>query len=788
MKSLLIVESPSKCATIEKYLLSKNVKCIASFGHIRELKSLQDIDFLNTFNTRFTPISSKSSQIQTLKKAIRSYSNIILATDNDREGESIAWHICIYFGLDVLTTKRILFNDISEKSLIKAFDNPVTINLNLVQAQITRQIIDLIVGFKISPLLWKFGNKKLSAGRCQSPALLLICENQEIIDKQEVTLSYNVVGIFTSLFLPFTLKKMFPNTEDLKIFLKEIQDNKNLQNNFYFNFSINKSTFHSPSPFSTSSLQQSASNLLKFSPKLTMSLAQKLYEKGLITYMRTDSTSYCDDFLAICHIFIKNKYDERYINKNQKSQPFCETAHEAIRVTDISKMDISDLELEKKEATLYNFIWNNTIQSCMSDATYDNLVAEISDASSNYVFSYKTYKPVFLGWQIINSQFTSISIKNDPQNSFDFLKNIPKKTNIPIKKIIANPSFTQSTSHFTEATLISKLEKYGIGRPSTFDSIVDKIQERNYVKKTNILGKNISSNIYEIDFDSNEINIIPKDFTIGNENNKLVLNPLGKFVNGFLQNFFHELFNIDYTNVMEKLLDKIANNNYDHNELLSNFNSKMDLLITSFSNSKNNYYEYNFDNYNTLIFAKYGPVVKCIDNNNVSFKKIKDNINIEKLIQNKYSLKDILHSNEDEENINEQDDINGKQNNSNQYLVGHLNEKPIFVKKGKYGLFMIYDSKSTSLKEFGNRPLENISLEEVLPILQQKNNNIIREISENLFVHKGKNKQMNDYIFYKTKKMRKPKFLSLQECSFNYKTCDIDVLKEWIYLTYGISC
>ena len=387
MKPLLIVESPSKCATIEKYLASKDIKCVASFGHIREIKTLKDIDIDNNFKTNFTPIASKNSQIQTLKKAIKASSEVILATDNDREGEAIAWHICQQFHLNIHTTKRIIFNEITQKCLIKAYENPVILNMNLVNAQMARQIMDFIVGFRVSPLLWKLGNKNLSAGRCQSPALRLICENDVEGENKNIEKPYNVTGYFTSHSIPFTLNKSFSKFEgELEDYFEQVEEDHT------YNYSIKRTNISPPSPFSTSTIQQTASNQLHYSPKETMSLCQKLYEKGLITYMRTESTTYSVEFIITAHQYIRNTYDSRYINIHQKSQEDQETAHEAIRVTDIIKIDASKLNLEKKEETMYKFIWNNTIESCMSNAIYDVLNAKLEDAFCNYYYSYNQSK------------------------------------------------------------------------------------------------------------------------------------------------------------------------------------------------------------------------------------------------------------------------------------------------------------------------------------------------------------------------------------------------------------
>ena len=766
MKPLLIVESPSKCATIEKYLASKNVKCIASYGHIREIKSLQDINISNNFTTNFTPIASKSNQIKNIKKAITNSSEVILATDNDREGEAIAWHICQHFGLNIETTKRIIFNEITQNCLLKAYDNPVTLNMNLVHAQITRQIIDFLVGFKISPLLWKLGNKNLSAGRCQSPALRLICENEVEGENKNMEKSYNVTGYFTSHNIPFTLNKSFSKFEGkLEDYFDQVEEDHK------YNYSIKQTNISPPLPFSTSTIQQTASNQLHYSPKETMSLCQKLYEKGLITYMRTESTTYSGEFIKTTHSYIETKYGHKYVNTEQKSQEDQETAHEAIRVTNITKVNVSDMKLEKKEETMYKFIWNNTIESCMTNAIYNVLNAKLEDAFCNYYYSYKCDKLVFPGWQIIKN--------NISDNFYDYLFRIQIGSKLNLKKAVANVSIGNQHLHYSEAKLVSTLEKKGIGRPSTFASIVDKIQDRKYVKKGNIKGKKIKCNVYELDLQEETINVVEKEIEIGNENNKLILNPLGKIVNSYLQENFEELFDYNYTNKMENALDEVANGKQNCVHVCFECNNKIERYLKSIQSEQ---FEYKFDDNHIVIFAKYGPVVKCIDEtkskkDSVSFKKIKEDIDFDKLQQGEYQLEDVLEEN----NV---DTIGTK----NEKDLGIYKEKTVVIKKGKFGLYAVFGSKNVSLKSFGNRPIENITLDEVIPILQGKTENTIREINENIHIYKGKTHKFPDYIFYKTRKMKKPTFYSLDGCYFDYKTCDIEKLKEWIKNTHGLMC
>lgn len=772
---LLIVESPSKCATIEKYLKSKKVKCIASFGHLQEIKSLNDIDIKNNFKVKYTPMASKMKQIDVLKKAIKGASEVILATDNDREGEAIAWHICQLFKLPIKTTKRIIFNEITEKALLHSFEHPTIVDMNIVDAQMARQVIDFIVGFKISPLLWKLASKSLSAGRCQSPALKIICDNNDEILNCVNSTKYNLVGYFTQLNIPFTLNKTFPQFDgDLETYFQEIEPIHK------FNYSAKRITVAPPSPFSTSKLQQSASNMLNYSPKESMRLCQGLYEKGLITYMRTDSTKYSDEFIITASRFIENKFGDKFTRQYEKYSNNEETAHEAIRVTDVSKLNTvaNEFNLEKKEETMYKFIWNNTIQSCMADAELDVLTAKIPTLY-NYSYVYKCDKSIFLGWKIVEKK------SKEESNLYDFFKNLSANSKINLNKIVTNISVENQILHFSEAKLVSTLEKKGIGRPSTFASIVDKIQDRKYVKKENIKGKQIKCTNYELDLNdrNGDIEEIETNLDVGNEKNKLVLNPLGQVVNNYLQEHFIELFNFEYTNEMENALDQIANNTLKWTDICKLCNDKIDKLIIEMKKniqSDSLQFEYKFDDNHVFTFAKYGPVIKCIDTtkkkNNITFKKAKDDIDLDLLQQGKYSLEDVLFMK------GEEDSTSGRIN-SNSKTLGVYNDKEVVVKKGKFGLYVSFGEKNISLKALGNRPVENITLGEIEPLLCKREANIVREINDNMTIRKGKG---TDYVFYKTTKMKKPQFLSMKDFDHDYKVCDVKVIQEWLRSKYGV--
>ena len=313
--TLLIVESPAKCQKIENFL-GPGYKVIGSFGHITHLSNLKQIDFQNNYKPNFDIIESKQNQINKIQKAIYGAKEIILATDDDREGEAIAWHIVQVFKLDLNKTKRIVFNEITERAIKNALKNPVTINIDLVYAQQARQILDLLVGFKISPLLWSHitSNTKnsLSAGRCQTPALKLVYDNYCEINNSPGKLSFNTNGFFTSKNICFTLNNNHNSHEDINKFLELSKDFKHILTHD----KEKQVTKSPPTPFTTSSLQQSANNNMHISPKETMALSQKLYEGGYITYMRTDSKVYSEEFINKVKDYIKNNYNDEYINKN----------------------------------------------------------------------------------------------------------------------------------------------------------------------------------------------------------------------------------------------------------------------------------------------------------------------------------------------------------------------------------------------------------------------------------------------------------------------------------------
>jgi DNA topoisomerase I len=779
--TLVIVESPAKCKKIESYL-GPGYKVIASFGHLRNIKDLNDIDIENGFIPKYSIINDnyKLKQIEKLRSSITNANNVIIATDDDREGEAIGWHICDLFGLSISSTKRIIFHEITENAIKKAIINPKSINMNLVNAQQCRAVLDMLVGFIISPILWKNISTKhekgLSAGRCQTPALRLIYDNYLDIQKSPGLLVYNINGYFTNLHLNYELNKQLASQDEIDSFYELCKNY-----DFICNNSVPKKVIKQPpEPFTTSRLQQVASNILHLSPKDTMKYAQELYENGFITYMRTDNNKYSNDFVSNAKKYIETNYGEKYINNNlsfSKTDSQKQEAHEAIRPISLQVLK-SQLESESlltpKSIKLYELIWKNTIQSCMSSAQFNSITSKITfnEQCVPYIFSYKAEQIIFPGWLTLEKE-NNTSLQN---NIYNYLSNLKK--NIKIKPTKINISFTliNLKSHYTEARLVQLLEEKGIGRPSTFAMLVDKIQERGYVEKQNITGKSIIDNDYIIEYEGNNliINKVESKKEFGNEKSKLVIQPLGIIVIEYLINNFDEFFDYEYTKYMETMLDNITSSNEirEWSSICSECYDKLKDITKELGTNK---FSIELDKYHSIIIGKYGPVIKKkSDNGDITFIKVKKDFDIKKIQE--YKLEDIIEINESERNNK---------------LIGKYKGYDLYLKKGKYGLYVSWSNEKVSLKELDSKPFELITYEEILIILEKdkildpsKPIGLIRELTNNLSIRTGK---YGDYIFYKKANSKKPLFLKLNGFNDDYKKCNKDLLVNWINQTYKLT-
>ena len=745
---LVIVESPSKCKKIESYL-GPGYKCVASFGHICEFKDgLKSID--KNYNPTFKICKKKMQYVGNIRRLMKKSKEVIIATDDDREGEAIGWHLCKVLKLDLKTTKRIIFHEITKKAIQNAIKNPTIINMKMVQAQQSRQMLDLIVGFKVSPLLWSnINNKKgLSAGRCQSPALRLIYENQKEIDDLKQVFIYNVSGYFTDKKLEFKLNFQYNDEDTMCDFLGESLDHEHI-----YSVSKPKQTIKkSPLPFTTSSLQQKASNEMRFSPKQTMKLAQTLYENGLITYMRTDSVIYSKEFLKKAQKFITDKYGEKYYHfqeKKSKKMQNAQEAHEAIRPTNIGKVELP-INIDEKAVRLYNLIRRNTLESCMADAKLTVIEAKIS-APEKHFYKYRTELVVFPGWLIVAGYDKTNPI-------YDYLLTIENDTILDYIRIYCKCSLKNGKLHYTEAALVKKLEKLGIGRPSTFSSIISKIQERKYVEKKNIKGKVKKCNDFELISGEEEINEIEVERTFAAEKNKLVITPVGIIVIEFLLRTFESLFNYEYTSEMEKNLDMVSQGTMDYKKICKSCDDEIALLskdIKKTYGGDNSLHK--FDEHHSWMVAKYGPVVKQTINGETKWLKVKKDLTLAQV--KKMKLEDVL--------------LPKSQTSSGAKELGEYKGEMVFLREGKYGHYLNHAKKNYSAK--GQK---NITLEEAIEIIEGRksaNPSVLKVLNKDITIRKGK---YGPYIFYKSEGMTKPRFLKLKD--LEWKTMTNKGILKWI--------
>ena len=782
--TLIIVESPSKCKKIESYL-GPGYKCLATCGHLRELVSLDHIHFDQgqvscTYTVIDTPTKRKA--IDQLRKAIESATEVLLGADDDREGEAIAWHVCQLFHLDVEQTKRIVFHEITEQALQKAIREPRLLNMDLVKAQQARQVLDLYVGFKISPLLWRHKGKglskatALSAGRCQTPALKLVYDNyQDIATNVQERKVYNVTGYFTSSNLLFSLNKNIEDENEMLDFLEESAEFEHK----YKCSAPSRVSKAPPEPFSTSRLQQVASNELHYSPKETMRVCQQLYEAGYITYMRTDSKVYSKEFLDTVNEYIANTFSSKetkfYLedgektrssisnsNSKKKSGKDEDKAHEAIRPTHISLLELPEEVEDSKQRRLYKLIWRNTLESCMAPATYLSVTATITCPNPDMHYSYSAELIEFPGWKIVDGSKLTRENKD-----FHYLQTIHKvDLRIPYKKICAAVTIRGIKSHYTEARLVQELEARGIGRPSTFSSLVDKIQERGYVKKCDVKGKELVCKDFELE--NKEVFEIERKREFGNEKGKLVLQPLGMMVSEYLYDHFSSLFCFEYTSKMEEDLDRIAQGAVPSIDVCRQCVQEVDTLIAGTSSKIDT--SISIDETHSYVIGKYGPVIKTLDKEEgketVQFEPVKEDLplDLQKLRQGGYKVEDIRKQTKD-------------------HVLGTFEGENIVLKKGKFGLYVTWGTNSRNLKELGNRPIENITFEEVQALLVQSPTTMVREITPSMSIRTG---QKGDYIFYKPPRLKKPQFFSLAGFSEDYKICDIAILKSWIEGKYKL--
>lgn len=699
-KNLVIVESPAKAKTIEGYL-GKDYKVASSYGHVRDLpKGDKAIDIKNRFTPTYEVTPDKKEVIKQLKSLVKDSQVVYLASDDDREGEAISWHLKEVLNLKDENTKRIVFREITKNAITKAIENPRTIDIDLVNAQQARRILDRLVGFELSPILWKKIKTGLSAGRVQSVAVRLIVEREREIEKFKSKSSFRITAQFDvkGKHLNAELPKKFETKEEAETFLK-----KCLGAEFRIDNLETKPGKKSPAPpFTTSTLQQEASRKLYFSVAQTMSVAQKLYEAGKITYMRTDSVNLSEDAMTAAKNEIDSYYGKefhqprKYTTKTEGAQE----AHEAIRPTDFSKHEISG---DRNEQRLYELIWKRAIASQMSDAVLEKTVATIGISTQPEKLTASGEVIKFEGFLKVYLESTDDEPEDDEEGNKGLLPPLNIGQILDLIEMKGKETFSRPAPRYTEASLVKKLEEMGIGRPSTYAPTISTIQKRDYVVKESREGHEreyVEMKIGKNGFSSN----IKKEIT-GADKNKLFPTNIAMVVNDFLVEHFPNVIDFSFTAKVEKEFDEIAHGNQDWHDMIENFYSNFHTKVEETSHVArteiNTSRELGVDPKSgkpvIARLGRFGPLVQIGEQEDegkqfASMKKGQfiENITLEEALE----LFKLPRE------------------------VGVFEDKPMVVGVGKFGPYVRHDGKFVSLKK-GQDPLA-ITEQEAIDLIIEK--------------------------------------------------------------------
>ena len=704
-KNLLIVESPAKAKTIEK-ILGSDFEVKSCFGHIRDLeKSEMGIDIKKGFRPRYIVPEEKEKVVKELKQIAKKSGEVWLATDEDREGEAISWHLCEVLGLDPATTKRIVFHEITKPAIRSAVEKPRTVNMNLVNAQQARRILDRIVGFEISPILWRKMSMRgnLSAGRVQSVAVRLIVERERAINGFAATGSFKVEGFFKAK--DINGKQVIFKAEGAK---KNTQQDAEqfLQGCIGADYTVKdvqkKPAKKSPAaPFTTSTLQQEASRKLGYGVSKTMLIAQKLYEAGHITYMRTDSVSLSETAMGDISKQITDSYGKDYLqprkfkNKNESAQE----AHEAIRPTymDKSTVDIADGQ------RLYELIWKRTMASQMADAELEKTIAEITISSQQELLKAEGEVMKFEGFLKVYNESRDDEDENEETSTEGMLPPLAKGQQLELNEMLATERFTRAQPRYTEASLVKKMEELGIGRPSTYAPTISTILKRGYVEKRDKEG--VKRDYRVLKLSNNTISKAIEQENTGAEKSKLFPTDLGSVVTDFLIQHFDQVLDYGFTAKIENEFDSIADGNEDWGKMLKDFYApfKKDVdstMETAERISGERELGHDAVSGKRVIarMGRYGPMVQIgetTDEEKPRFAKLKadqsiETINLEQAME-LFKLPRVL---------------------------GDFENEPVQVNIGRFGPYIAHDKKFYSLsKEYD--PYE-ITLDVAIPLIAEK--------------------------------------------------------------------
>lgn len=569
-KNLVIVESPAKAKTIEKYL-GKDFHVLSSVGHIRSIvKKTKDgtppIDVQNGFKTQYEVDPDKKKVITELKRAVKEAEQVWLATDEDREGEAIAWHLCEVLKLDPTTTKRIVFHEITKGAIEEAIKHPRTVDMSLVRAQQARQILDRLVGFELSPVVWQKVPGGKSAGRVQSPAVRLLVEREREITTFEGSFQFKVTATFAvdSQDVKAELPQRFNTEAEAQAFLESL-----IGANFTISdITKSPSTRNPAAPFTTSTLQQDANAKLGFGSKATMASAQKLYQEGKITYMRTDSVNLSGQAIAAAAEYIKSAFGEEYsqVRKFKTKSASAQEAHEAIRPTDMRVEKGSSNEYDQR---LYTLIRNRTLASQMAPAKLEKTTITIAISTNDKKFEAKGEVIIFDGF---------LRVYGGGKKEDDILPPVKSGDSLALSTAGAKQVFARPPARYTEGSLVKKLEELGIGRPSTYATIINTVQVRGYAEKGE--GEGAPRDVITLNLDGDHVERAVVQEKTGADKGKLVPTPSGELISDFLANHFEQVVDYSFTANVEEEFDKIATDAMDRNAMLQGFYDPFHKLIT----------------------------------------------------------------------------------------------------------------------------------------------------------------------------------------------------------------
>ncbi len=757
-KNLVIVESPAKAKTIEKFL-GNDFKVMSSYGHIRDLKKKEMSIDTTTLEPEYEIPEEKEKLVKELKSNAKKVEKIWLASDEDREGEAISWHLCEVLGLDEEKTNRIVFHEITKPAILEAIEHPRHLDMNLVNAQQARRVLDRLVGFKLSPVLWRKVKPALSAGRVQSVAVRLIVEREREIQNFKSEPFYSVNGIFaitnadgSQTEVRALLGTRFKTHEEVELFLEKCKEAT------YTVESVSKKPMkRTPAPpFTTSTLQQEAARKLGFTVSQTMMVAQHLYENGRITYMRTDSVNLSGLCINASKEEIKNLYGEEYSKPRQyrTNAKGAQEAHEAIRPTYMNQTEIEGTIQEKK---LYDLIWKRTIASQMADAEIEKTTVNITVSGTDELFIAQGEVVKFDGFiKVYRESLDDEELQEEELSHI--LPPLKKGQELTRREIQATERFSQGPVRYTEASLVHKLEELGIGRPSTYAPTISTIQQRDYVHKGDKKGE---ERTYTIDvLKGKQIKQSVRKEMAGSDKGKLLPTDIGIVVNDFLMEHFTDIMDYNFTAKVERDFDKIAEGNEKWTNMMKHFYKSFEPTVEKTINARQEHKagerQLGTDpKSGRPVFVKigrFGPVVQigsADDSEKPQFAQLPSEMSMETLtLEEALELFKLPRT------------------------VGNFEGHPVVIGTGRFGPYILHQKKYTSLPK-GTDPM-TVTLDEAVALInekrQQEEKRHLKTFSEDskLEIIDGR---YGPYLSYNGKNFRLPKNMHQRAAELTYDEC-----------------